>query len=89
MISEKKRYYKRVTKTYTAYRFIDGVWREVDPVGFCICNTHKGFLSTDLLKKHQCLRKQCCFLKRYESHPYWNRRVEIAKLRKERKDRFK
>ena len=52
-------------------------------VGYC--RFHKVALTAKNLKEHECLRKQCNALKKYETHPYWADRARIKQLRKERK----
>lgn len=44
-------------------------------VAYCHLNAHKGALSKNMLKQHQCLAKQCPFLEKYEDHPYWKERA--------------
>lgn len=51
-------------------------------VAYCHCNTHKGRLNARMLKKHQCLGKQCPFLEKYEEHPYWEQRRKKKALKK-------
>lgn len=48
-------------------------------VGFC--KTHRAALTVKTLKCHECLRKQCDSLIKYEKHDYWRQR-EVIKARK-------
>ena len=48
-------------------------------VGYC--KLHNAALTVKTLKCHECLRKQCNALKRYEEHDYWRQR-EVLKARK-------
>ena len=48
-------------------------------VGYCY--HHKAALTVKTLKGHECLKKQCNSLKKYEEHNYWHQR-EIMKLRR-------
>ena len=48
-------------------------------VGYCY--HHKAALTVKALKGHECLKKQCNSLKKYEEHNYWHQR-EIMKLRR-------
>ncbi len=52
-------------------------------VGYCWC--HRVALTAKNLKEHECLKKQCNALTRYETHPYWAERERIKQLRKARK----
>lgn len=40
-------------------------------VGFCHCYTHKGFLTKNLLRQHDCINKECPFLEKYRDYPFW------------------
>jgi hypothetical protein len=48
-------------------------------VGYC--RYHHAALTAKTLKGHECLKKQCNALKKYEDHPLWKER-EIMKARK-------
>lgn len=48
-------------------------------VGFC--KKHCAALTVKTLKCHECLRKQCNALKKYDEHDYWRQR-EVVKARK-------
>jgi len=54
-------------------------------VGYCHNPEHRGYLSKRNLKKHECLRKQCRYLHKYEEHPYWAERERIKAEKKARK----
>ena len=54
------------------------------PCGMCTHGSHKGYLSVKALKEHECLRKQCPYLKKFENHDYWKQR-EVIKARKKAK----
>lgn len=47
------------------------------------CRRHCGYLTVKEMKRHECLRKQCRHLCKYE-HPYWQQR-EIMKAKKQEK----
>ena len=51
-------------------------------VGYCRC--HNAALTVKTLKGHECLKKQCNALKKYEDHSYWTER-EVMKARKKSK----
>lgn len=54
-------------------KYINGSWTytPVDKlVGYCFCDTHKGYLSKSLLAEHKCIEKNCSFLEKYEDFPY-------------------
>lgn len=55
------------------------------PCGYCWCKTHFGFLSVSLLRRHDCLGKQCVFLERFDKHPFWEERDKVAKAKAKRK----
>lgn len=43
-------------------------------VGYCKC--HSAALTVRTLKKHECLKKQCNALKKYENHDFWRQREQ-------------
>lgn len=57
-------------------------------IGYCCNIKHPGNLSVKMVKKHECLGKQCPYFKKEEDHPYWAQREQIKQLRKERKQRI-
>ena len=58
------------------------------PIGYCHCNSHKGALTTQLLKKHKCTKKVCPYLQKNLQHPYWMLKKEKKEKSKERKRLF-
>lgn len=59
-------------------------------VGYCHCDTHKGYLNKVLMEEHQCIEKKCPFFERYEDYPYWTnlrqRKEAKEKARKPREE---
>lgn len=55
------------------------------PVGFCCYKRHKGYLTVNILKRQECLRKQCPCLKKNLEHSYWEEREKIKELKKQKK----
>ena len=43
-------------------------------VGYCYY--HKAALTVKTMKCHECLKKQCDALKKYEEHDYWRQRAQ-------------
>lgn len=52
-------------------------------VGYC--RHHCAALTVKTLKCHECLKKQCNALKKYEEHDYWRQHEQKKELRKRRK----
>ena len=69
--------------------YIDHAWRNKKPLGYCHCRLHKGYLDCKLLKKHECLNKQCTFLEKYLEHPYWAQRDFQKQIKKSKRLEFK
>jgi len=67
------------------HKLINGLNTTHTPVGYCNCNTHKGYLSTTLLKQHECLQKQCPFLEAFETHEFWREKERKKQRRGARK----
>ena len=52
-------------------------------VGYC--KHHCAALTVKTLKGHECLKKQCNALKKYEEHDYWRQREQKKASKKARK----
>ena len=52
-------------------------------VGYC--RFHKAALTVKTLKCHECLKKQCDALTKYESHDFWRQHAQKKEFRKARK----
>lgn len=46
--------------------------RKETVIGVCHNNIHKGILTVNLLKKHDCLGKNCTYLEKYKNKSYWH-----------------
>jgi hypothetical protein len=55
-------------------------------VGYC--RHHCAALTVKTLKGHECLKKQCSALKKYEDHDYWRQHKQKKELRKTRKEKY-
>lgn len=53
-------------------------------VGYCHFPEHRGSITKTTLKSHDCLKKECHFLEKYEDNPYWAA-IERIKVRKQQK----
>jgi hypothetical protein len=40
-------------------------------IGYCHCDAHKGYVTSALYRSHECRKKQCPFLERFETNQYW------------------
>lgn len=52
-------------------------------VGYC--PYHKVALTVKTMKRHECLKKQCNALQRYEEHDFWRQHEQKKARKKERK----
>ena len=52
-------------------------------VGYCYY--HKAALTVKTMKCHECLKKQCDALKKYEEHDFWRQHEQKKEWRKARK----
>lgn len=55
-------------------------------VGYC--RHHCAALTVKTLKGHNCLGKQCNYLKKYEDHDYWRQHEQKKELRKIRRQKL-
>lgn len=49
------------------------------------CAHHLYYLTVKQVKQHNCLGKQCWYLKKNENHDWWRQREVIKRKRKEKK----
>lgn len=52
-------------------------------VGYC--PYHKAALTVKTMKRHECLKKQCNSLIKYEEHDFWRQHEQKKEMRKARK----
>ena len=52
-------------------------------VGYC--HFHKVALTVKTMKCHECLKKQCDALQKYEAHDFWRQHEQKKELRKAKK----
>ena len=51
--------------------------------GYCV--HHRKYLTVKQLRQHECLQKQCYYLKKNEQHDWWRQREQIKQKRKAKK----
>lgn len=52
------------------------------------CSHHRCYLTVKQVKQHECLRKQCWYLRRNEEHDWWRQREVMKQKKKEKKKRI-
>ena len=50
------------------------------------CQHHHCYLTVKQLRQHECLKKQCNYLRKNESHDWWRQRSVMKQKRKEKKN---
>ena len=55
-------------------------------VGYCMY--HQAALTVKTLKGHECLKKQCNALQKWEEHDYWRQHNQKKEFRKARKQLY-
>lgn len=63
--------------------------KESKIIGFCHCRLHKGYLNASILKEHECLRKNCFYLEKYEDRPFWVQREKAKEKKLKSKEQMK
>ena len=58
--------------------------RRTKAIGYC--KKHGAHLTESTMKKHECLRKNCNYLKKHEENPYWEARAKLKLEKKNRKN---
>ena len=56
---------------------------EENVIGYCYLDKHRGYLTKNLLKSHQCLEKKCTFLKKLRPE-YWESREASERAKKDK-----
>ena len=69
-----------MTNTQMLYGLYGSQISRIKAVGYC--KKHGAHLTVNTLKRHECLKKECNYLKKHEDNPYW---AERAKLKEEKK----
>ena len=75
-----------MNKTQTLYGLYGSQISRNKAVGYCYC--HKAALTVKTMKGHECLKKQCDALKKYEDHDFWRQHEQKKELKKARKANF-
>lgn len=53
-------------------------------VGYC--KKHGAHLTVTTMKRHECLKKCCNYLKKHEENPYWAERERLKAEKKNKKN---
>ena len=78
----KKKYFEQLGMDEQKHlHFIEHQGDGTIPCGYCWSKKHRGYLSVEILQRHQCLQKQCNCLQKYENHKFWKKR-EMRRLMK-------
>ena len=72
-----------INKTETLYGLYGSHISRCKAVGYC--KYHCAALTVKTLKGHECLKKQCDALKKYEDHDFWRQHEQKKERRKARK----
>lgn len=66
------------------YSLIDNKITDKEPVGYCYCDAHKGYVSAAYCKSHNCLHKDkghiCTFFIQNKEHQYFIQQKQNAVL---------
>lgn len=61
-----------------------GKIKDRNPVGFCWCKLHRGYLLANHLKKHKCMTRGCVWFQKNEDHPLF----QTSLFEKNKRDAF-
>lgn len=78
---------KVLGEKWRVYTTIDG--NRCNPeqrVGYCWSETHRGYLTLNLMKEHQCIEKGCHHFQKYERSPYWQQKAKVKAEKKKSKE---
>lgn len=51
-------------------------------LGYCHYKQHRGYVTKHLMDNHECLRKGCPLLEKFEERDYWVKKAEIKNLKR-------
>lgn len=54
-------------------------------IGYCWNATHYGYITTSLIRTHECIKKRCPYLEKYEDSIFWKKKTDSKELRKKNK----
>lgn len=72
-----------VNKTEMLYGLYGSYISRNKAVGYC--HYHKAALTVKTMKCHECLKKQCDALKKYEEHDFWRQHEQKKERRRAKK----
>ncbi len=58
-------------------------------VGFCHYAEHKGCVTIEILREHDCINKNCSMFEKFEDYPYWKKQLSIQKSKETRKNNIR
>ena len=61
-------------KTTVPVKTIEGEWKDVrvkNIVGFCHYKYHKGIITKNLFKSHDCDSRGCYYFQKFDEYPFW------------------
>lgn len=64
------------------YKLIDGSITYKTPCACCHYTRHPGYLSVNLMKTHQCLKKECSLLERNKEHSVFKKKKKDINIKK-------
>jgi hypothetical protein len=77
------------TNEYTQVFIVGGgltVIKSKNVVGYCSCRLHPGYMTSSTVKNHECIKKGCHFLKKYDDYGYWTAREQEELAKKKEKE---
>jgi hypothetical protein len=81
---------KLMDRKWHPYTTIDrNPCNEGQRVGYCWNEIHRGYLTKNLMKEHQCIEKKCRHFQKYENSPYWKEKEARREKKKKRKEILK
>lgn len=81
---------KVLGKKWRVYTTIDGnACNEGQRIGYCWSEIHRGYLTKNLIKEHQCIEKKCKHFQKYENADYWKQKEKRKAEKKKAKDKEK
>ncbi len=80
---------KKEKSDYIEARIIGGEYRYTCKdilIGYCHFPEHKGHITKNVLKKKECVKKECFYFQKFEDNPYWEAVAQREASQKNKRD---
>ena len=91
-LAEKDTEFLQTQEPFRRVHLIGGEYATVDTnsiVGYCHNKEHIGFLTIEIMNKHDCINKGCNHFEKFFDYPFWQKYYRREEQKQARKDKLK